>query len=120
MLVAGDHSVYIGVITNVTFALILALVGVAARPGARWARLVFWGMNLGLLVFVDRARGRASRRSRWSARRSWACACCRDWRCSRSALLGERGRARAGRSPSPPGLSNRLAGRRAYGRSADA
>ena len=50
-LVAGDHSVYIGVITNITFAAILGLVGVAARR-ALVATLVFWGMNLGLLVFV--------------------------------------------------------------------
>jgi hypothetical protein len=50
-LVAGDHSVYIGVITNITFAVILGLVGVAAGR-ALVATLVFWGMNLGLLVFV--------------------------------------------------------------------
>ena len=51
LLVAGDHSVYIGVITNITFAVILGLVGVAAGR-ALIATLVFWGMNLGLLVFV--------------------------------------------------------------------
>jgi hypothetical protein len=51
LLVAGDHSVYIGVITNVTFALILTLVASVAG-GALVGQLVFWGMNLGLAVFV--------------------------------------------------------------------
>jgi hypothetical protein len=50
-LVAGDHSVYIGVITNITFAAILGLIGAAAARGVA-GTVVFWGMNLGLLLFV--------------------------------------------------------------------
>jgi hypothetical protein len=50
-LVAGDHSVYLGVITNITFALVLGLVAVAGARAAV-ATLVFWGMNLGLVLFV--------------------------------------------------------------------
>jgi hypothetical protein len=50
-LVASDHSVYIGVITNTSFALLTALLG--ARAGSAALRqLVFWGMNLGLVVFA--------------------------------------------------------------------
>jgi hypothetical protein len=51
VLVASDHSVYIGVVTNTTFALFTTLV--AAGAGSALARqAVFWGMNLGLTVFV--------------------------------------------------------------------
>jgi hypothetical protein len=51
MLVASDHATYIGVITNTTFAILTTLLGAAA--GSALARqLVFWGLNLGLLVFV--------------------------------------------------------------------
>jgi hypothetical protein len=50
-LVAGDHAVYIGVITNVAFAVILGLTAVDAARGLV-GTLVFWGVNLGLLVFV--------------------------------------------------------------------
>jgi hypothetical protein len=51
VLVASDHSVYIGVVTNTTFALFTTLV--AAGAGSALARqAVFWGMNLGLAVFV--------------------------------------------------------------------
>lgn len=51
MLVASDHATYIGVITNTTFAILITLLGAAA--GSTLIRqLVFWGMNLGLLVFV--------------------------------------------------------------------
>ena len=52
LLIAFDHSVFIGVITNITFGLILTLT--ADRPlEAAWVRhLVFAGTNLGLLIFL--------------------------------------------------------------------
>jgi hypothetical protein len=53
MLIASDHSVYIGVITNSTFAILATLVAGSASGGFAIARHVaFWGMNLGLLVFA--------------------------------------------------------------------
>ena len=51
VLFASDHAVYIGVITNIMLGLISLLV--LARGAPDWARqLVFWGVNLGLAVFV--------------------------------------------------------------------
>lgn len=50
-ILAMDHMMFVGVITNAVFALLL----VAAAGRTRWARmddLVFVGMNLGLLGFV--------------------------------------------------------------------
>ena len=52
VLVASDHAVYIGVITNGALAL-LSLVALSAAERRSWiGHLVFWGINLGLLVFV--------------------------------------------------------------------
>jgi hypothetical protein len=52
VLIASDHAVYIGVITNIMLGLLSLLVlDEAARRS--WAGyLIFWGVNLGLLVFV--------------------------------------------------------------------
>lgn len=51
ILVASDHSTYIGVISNTVFAILTTLLGV--REGSASARqVVFWGMNAGLAVFV--------------------------------------------------------------------
>ena len=52
VLFASDHAVYIGVITNIMLGLLSLLVlDEAARRS--WAgHLIFWGVNLGLLVFV--------------------------------------------------------------------
>lgn len=51
-LVAGDHAVFIGVMTN----LLLGLIGTISRSGERrpaWLdHLVFWGVNLGLAIFI--------------------------------------------------------------------
>ena len=52
VLIASDHAVYIGVITNIVLALLSLLV---LDPAARrsWiGHVIFWGVNLGLLVFV--------------------------------------------------------------------
>jgi hypothetical protein len=52
LLIAFDHSVFIGVITNITFGLILTLTA-DRPPEAAWLRhLVFVGMNGGLLIFL--------------------------------------------------------------------
>jgi hypothetical protein len=52
VLIASDHAVYIGVITNTAVALLLGLVG-AASSGRAWiGQVTFWGVNLGLVVFV--------------------------------------------------------------------
>jgi hypothetical protein len=52
VLIASDHTVFIGVVTNLVFALVaLFAAGVANRWP--WAdHLVFWGVNLGLAVFA--------------------------------------------------------------------
>jgi hypothetical protein len=49
VLVASDHAVYLGVITNIVIALLSALV---LRGAAAAAHAIFWGVNLGLLVFI--------------------------------------------------------------------
>jgi hypothetical protein len=51
LLVASDHAVYIGVITNITFAMIQVLLG-AAAGSSLLRQLAFWGQNTGLVVFV--------------------------------------------------------------------
>lgn len=60
VLIASDHAVYIGVITNIVVGLLSAMVlggtsaaGAAGRAGRSWiGHVVFWGINLGLVVFV--------------------------------------------------------------------
>lgn len=50
VLIASDHSVYIGVVTNIVLGLLSLLV---LRGAAAWvSHVVFWGVNLGLIVFV--------------------------------------------------------------------
>ena len=50
---ASDHAAFIGVITNLIFALILALTSGDRDPAPAWVpQLGFWAMNLGLLVFL--------------------------------------------------------------------
>ncbi|MDH4143533.1 MAG: hypothetical protein OEV61_13070, partial [Chloroflexota bacterium] len=51
VLIASDHSVYLGVITNIVVGLLsLLALGTAARG---WiGQVIFWGINLGLVVFV--------------------------------------------------------------------
>ncbi|MEO6579498.1 MAG: hypothetical protein ABIO99_11465 [Candidatus Limnocylindria bacterium] len=50
ILIASDHSVYIGVITNVVLGLLMALL--LGRASGWLPHLVFWGVNLGLAIFV--------------------------------------------------------------------
>jgi len=50
ILIASDHAVYLGVITNVVVGL-LSLLFLRGRAG--WvSQVIFWGINLGLLVFA--------------------------------------------------------------------
>lgn len=51
VLIASDHTVYIGVITNIVLGLLILLL--LRRGAAAWiGQVVFWGVNLGLAVFV--------------------------------------------------------------------
>ncbi len=51
LLIAGDHTIFIGVMTNILFG--TALVLSADRRTWPWAdHVVFWGLNAGLLAFV--------------------------------------------------------------------
>ena len=52
VLVASDHAAFIGVMTNLIFGLAL---GLAADRGDRWpwaGQVVFWTVNVGLVVFL--------------------------------------------------------------------
>jgi hypothetical protein len=52
VLVASDHAAFIGVVTNLVFGLAL---GLAADRQDRWpwsGQLVFWAVNVGLVVFL--------------------------------------------------------------------
>jgi hypothetical protein len=52
VLIASDHSAYIGIITNVVLAL-LTLIVLRAEVRRSWiGQVIFWGVNLGLVVFV--------------------------------------------------------------------
>jgi hypothetical protein len=50
--VALDHSIFIGVITNLVLGLILTLTADRPSPSAAGDQLAFWGQNLGLIVFM--------------------------------------------------------------------
>jgi len=51
VLIASDHAVYIGVITNVVLG-VLSLLFLRGRAPSWVAHVIFWGVNLGLAVFV--------------------------------------------------------------------
>ena len=53
ILVASDHSTFVGVITNLVFALAFALAADRRSSVWPWAdQLVYWLMNVGLVVFA--------------------------------------------------------------------
>jgi hypothetical protein len=52
LLIASDHAVYIGVITNATFGVLTVVVATTVGALTIARQVAFWGMNLGLLVFV--------------------------------------------------------------------
>jgi hypothetical protein len=52
LIIAADHAAFIGVVTNIALGLLILLL---LRPDMRrgWiGQVIFWGVNLGLLVFV--------------------------------------------------------------------
>jgi hypothetical protein len=52
VLLASDHSTFIGVITNLMFGLLLVLT---LDQAGRWPwadQLIFWGVNVGLVIFL--------------------------------------------------------------------
>jgi len=51
-LLALDHTMFIGVMTNAIFALLLATTDAKDAPWRRVDHVVFYGMDVGLLVFV--------------------------------------------------------------------
>src|SRR5215208_6548735 len=52
VLIASDHAVYIGVITNLVLSLISVLVLEVAERRSWIGHVIFWGVNVGLIVFV--------------------------------------------------------------------
>ena len=52
VLIASDHAVYIGVITNIVLGLLSLLVLRKSVRGSWVGQTIFWGVNLGLVVFV--------------------------------------------------------------------
>src|SRR5215208_2604293 len=51
VLIASDHSAYIGIITNIVLGLLTMLL-LRSRSQGWLGHVVFWGVNLGLVVFV--------------------------------------------------------------------
>jgi hypothetical protein len=52
VLIASDHAAYIGIVTNIVLGLLVTLV-LRAEVRRSWVgQLIFWGVNLGLLVFA--------------------------------------------------------------------
>jgi len=52
ILIASDHSAYIGIVTNIVLGLLTVLL-LRSETRRGWiGQVVFWGVNLGLLVFV--------------------------------------------------------------------
>ena len=52
VLVASDHTTFIGVITNLMIGLLLVLTRDQARRWPWADQLIFWGINLGLVIFL--------------------------------------------------------------------
>jgi hypothetical protein len=52
VLIASDHSTFIGVVTNLMFGLLLVLGRDQARRWPWADQLVFWGVNVGLVIFL--------------------------------------------------------------------
>lgn len=52
VLVASDHAAFIGVVSNLVFALIATVTGRQAARVPWLGQLGFWAMNIGLLIFL--------------------------------------------------------------------
>jgi hypothetical protein len=52
VLLASDHAAYIGIVTNIVLGLLITIV-LRAEVRRSWVgQLIFWGVNVGLLIFV--------------------------------------------------------------------
>ena len=60
ILVASDHAAFIGVTTNVLVALMLLLAADRRDGAGVVGQIVFWGVNVGLLVFLVGLAGEIS------------------------------------------------------------
>jgi hypothetical protein len=52
VLLASDHTTFIGVITNMMFGLLLLLTADQARRLPWAGQVIFWGVNVGLVIFL--------------------------------------------------------------------
>lgn len=52
LLIASDHTTFIGVMANAIFGLLLLAVGTASFRGRMLAHVTFWGVNIGLVGFL--------------------------------------------------------------------
>ena len=52
VLIASDHSAFIGVITNLVFGSLFTLTAREGRRDGIGEQVAFWGMNIGLAVFL--------------------------------------------------------------------
>lgn len=52
ILLASDHSAYIGIVTNIMLGLLTMLLLARSRRPSWLSHVIFWGVNLGLVVFV--------------------------------------------------------------------
>jgi hypothetical protein len=52
ILIASDHAAYIGILTNIALGLLTVLLLRAGMRSGWLGHVIFWGVNLGLLVFV--------------------------------------------------------------------
>jgi len=52
VLIASDHSAYIGILTNITLGMLLTLLMRSSDRRGWIGQLIFWGVNGGLIVFV--------------------------------------------------------------------
>ena len=52
VLIASDHSAYIGIVTNIVLGLLMVLLLRSTTRRSWIGQMVFWGVNLGLVVFV--------------------------------------------------------------------
>jgi hypothetical protein len=52
ILIASDHSAYIGILTNITLGMLLTLLMRSSDRRGWIGQVIFWGVNGGLIVFV--------------------------------------------------------------------
>jgi hypothetical protein len=52
LFLALDHATFVGILTNVIFGLILVATSAHRRPGSGVDQVVYWGTNVGLVLFT--------------------------------------------------------------------